>query len=325
MYTDKIGVKPKRQHFFMVDNVVIDQYAAMIGVAAFAVYCTLDRWAINCPEAWLSVKTIGTLLGISADTVRRALKTLAQHHLITVESRSGEDGRQITNLYTITDLSVAEVDSLPPSKSGRGPLANQGGPPLANQGGGPSQTKEGNNTNTKKTTLKTTPATPNNGASGVIPAAPLFAEFYKAYPRKCARKDAERAWNRLSIEDRRLAFANLDRKKRCDPNWIPNRTGRTAIEYPATYLNGARWTDDFADIPRRKTMDEVLAEMAAEDLAAESLEAQQGEQHEEETDRTATGNDPEPGQEIASRNTWQVSRHLGQGQGNGNDRSKINR
>jgi Helix-turn-helix domain len=311
--------------------------------ARLAARCVLLSIANHCDRlgenAWPSVATIAHESRCSESSVHEAIRTLQATNELKVDANMGPQG---ANLYSLPGVrsGMKIIDSTPPdsapSPSSTGAKSAPGGVQNLDRGGAEYRSKGGAESAPKPSLKKTVLNRPKNasppaaakaassGGFALPPATPTFADFYKAYPRKCARKDAERAWNKLSVEDRRMAFANLDRKKRCDPNWIPNRTGRTAIEYPATYLNGARWTDEFSDIPRPKTVKEALAEMQAENLAAEALKAQQGEQHEEETGRPTAGNDVEPGQDIATRNPWQVSRHLGQGQGNGHDRSKIN-
>ena len=68
-----------------------------------------------------------------------------------------------------------------------------------------------------------------------------FAEFYQAYPRKMARKEAERAWNRMAPEERERAVAALPNHVRY---WEASNTAREFIPYPASWLNGARYDDD---------------------------------------------------------------------------------
>lgn len=66
-----------------------------------------------------------------------------------------------------------------------------------------------------------------------------FMDFWHAYPRRVGKKDAERAWKRLA-PDADLAGVILlavaaQRATWRDPQFIP---------YPATWLNGERWTDE---------------------------------------------------------------------------------
>ncbi len=74
-----------------------------------------------------------------------------------------------------------------------------------------------------------------------------FDEFYLAYPRKAARAQAVKAWNKLKADD-----ALIDRILEDIPIRIKSgefdTSDKTHIPHPATYLNGRRWEDEI--IPR---------------------------------------------------------------------------
>ena len=68
-----------------------------------------------------------------------------------------------------------------------------------------------------------------------------FNDFYNQYPRKMARKDAEKAWNRLTpIQQAECLEAMPNYLK----YWKIKETAKDFIPYPATFLNQERWTDD---------------------------------------------------------------------------------
>jgi hypothetical protein len=71
----------------------------------------------------------------------------------------------------------------------------------------------------------------------------LFASFWKAFPKKKAKEDAQRAWDKRRPNDELLAvmLRALERQKQ-SPDW-QKESGRY-IPLPATWLNGARWTDE---------------------------------------------------------------------------------
>ena len=68
-----------------------------------------------------------------------------------------------------------------------------------------------------------------------------FNDFYNQYPRKMARKDAEKAWNRLTPIQQAECLEVM-------PNylkyWKIKETAKDFIPYPATFLNQERWTDE---------------------------------------------------------------------------------
>jgi hypothetical protein len=68
-----------------------------------------------------------------------------------------------------------------------------------------------------------------------------FNDFKKAYPRKTRMKDAEKIWNRLSLEIQQTIIKDI-------PIRIKGRQWKEDngkyILYPTTYLNGERWNDE---------------------------------------------------------------------------------
>jgi hypothetical protein len=70
----------------------------------------------------------------------------------------------------------------------------------------------------------------------------LFEQFWLAYPKKKSKEDARRAWSKrrpdaalLEVMLRAIAI------QRESPDWLKN-SGQF-IPHPASWLNGARWTD----------------------------------------------------------------------------------
>jgi hypothetical protein len=76
-----------------------------------------------------------------------------------------------------------------------------------------------------------------------------FAVFYGLYPRKMARKDAEKAWNKLTPDQQLECIEAM-------PNylkyWKIKETAKDFIPYPATFLNQERWTDEIDIEPLKK-------------------------------------------------------------------------
>lgn len=70
-----------------------------------------------------------------------------------------------------------------------------------------------------------------------------FEPFYKAYPKKKARRDAEKAWAKLnpSPELTQTILTALEKQKRSE-EW--QKEGGKYIPYPATWINGRRWEDE---------------------------------------------------------------------------------
>ena len=74
---------------------------------------------------------------------------------------------------------------------------------------------------------------------------PTFDDFWKAWPKREAKKDAMRAWAKLRPESRVAALsalpAHVDR-------WRNEGRIRNHIPHPATWLNGERWEDELGEV-----------------------------------------------------------------------------
>lgn len=70
-----------------------------------------------------------------------------------------------------------------------------------------------------------------------------FDEFWKAYPKKVAKAQAQKAWSKLK-PDKALLTVIIEALKRQKQSaqWL--RDNGQYIPYPATWLNGRRWEDD---------------------------------------------------------------------------------
>lgn len=66
-----------------------------------------------------------------------------------------------------------------------------------------------------------------------------FDEFWEAYPRKVAKKDAEKAFAKIKV-DMAALMAALEKQKN-SKQW--KKEGGQYIPYPATWLNQERWND----------------------------------------------------------------------------------
>jgi len=80
------------------------------------------------------------------------------------------------------------------------------------------------------------------------PDLPTFADFWTLYPRHVAKKDAERAWHKTSPPDQMAAVVALVDWRRV---WIA-KDDMDHVPYPATWLNGERWTDELPRQPGRR-------------------------------------------------------------------------
>jgi hypothetical protein len=76
----------------------------------------------------------------------------------------------------------------------------------------------------------------------------MFNDFYKFYPKKVARKDAEKAWNKLTFEQQTQALTAITQHI---AYWQATETEKTFIPHPASWLNGHRFEDEI-ELPELK-------------------------------------------------------------------------
>jgi hypothetical protein len=69
----------------------------------------------------------------------------------------------------------------------------------------------------------------------------MFDEFWKQYPRKVARKDAERAWKKLDAAQQFAALQALPIHVRY---WEAAGRTKETTPHAASWLKGERWADE---------------------------------------------------------------------------------
>lgn len=74
----------------------------------------------------------------------------------------------------------------------------------------------------------------------------LFESFWGHFPRKLARKDAEKAWLKIRPAEQ---LAVIEGIKKHVAFWKQQGTEKQYIPYPATWLNGERWKDEIELAP----------------------------------------------------------------------------
>ncbi len=91
--------------------------------------------------------------------------------------------------------------------------------------------------------------TPKNG----------FALFWEVYPRKVKKKDALKAWEKIEGMAPELLQEILDSVSQHSYSEEWTREKGRFIPYPASFLNGERWTDEVQTGPRAMTVEEIEA------------------------------------------------------------------
>lgn len=88
----------------------------------------------------------------------------------------------------------------------------------------------------------------------------LFAEFWKAYPRKDDKKRAQKKFKAIKNVEKVLPdiLADIEFKKKSE-QW--NENGGKYIPMPSTYLNNERWNDEST-----VTMQSEIAEAVSDEV-----------------------------------------------------------
>ncbi len=77
-----------------------------------------------------------------------------------------------------------------------------------------------------------------------------FDLFWEIYPRKIGKQAAIKAWNGLSLEDRRAAYKSAKVRTEQDKTWIKLMVDGDFKLHPSTFLNGRRWEDEWDKEPQ---------------------------------------------------------------------------
>jgi hypothetical protein len=86
------------------------------------------------------------------------------------------------------------------------------------------------------------------GREGVDDASGRFDSFWSAYPKKAAKDDARKAFEKRKPDDAMLAqMLAAIAVQSASADW--QKDGGKFVPHPATWLNGARWEDEVAGAP----------------------------------------------------------------------------
>ena len=170
-------------------------------------------------EAWPSQATIATKASISIRTVQRCVNNLVKAGYLKMEKHAGgsitcrEDRRP--HRYTI-NLNKVRGDNMTGRK--RGDTSDHNGATIATDTG--RQLRPKNHTNDS-------------------PLETPFEEFWKIYPRKVAKAEAQKAWAK-AVKKTPAEVILLGAKRYADDPY--RQLVYTA--HPATWINQERWGDD---------------------------------------------------------------------------------
>jgi len=98
---------------------------------------------------------------------------------------------------------------------------------------------------------------------GLFPKTnPTFEDFWHVWPRKAHRKEAVRAWGRLSLKNRSAAVLGVQRHV---SYWKISGTQTRYIPLPATFLNGEHWEDELPGAETDESVEDLAARLRRQD------------------------------------------------------------
>mgnify|MGYP001558680734 CR=1 FL=1 len=230
----------RKKDQYKIDDKYLNGYAKIFGVSTTAVYNSLARHAeFYSQAAFPSENLIAEEHNITTRTVRTAIKKLKSANIIKIE-RKRQKGKWLNNLYCLVDksewllpeeikdlwLPPEEIKDKKPEEITRGKIR----PTKDNKGKDNKEEKDTKNDNELE-------------FSDLLKKYPLFAKFYKLYPRKNNGRVALKVFNKLVPTQALLEtiLKDIDRKKKSE-QW--RKDNGKYIQYPATYLNQRRWEDE---------------------------------------------------------------------------------
>ena len=103
-----------------------------------------------------------------------------------------------------------------------------------------------NTTETPQTKLKETKLNKESKERKAETLSQRFGIFWKAYPRKIAKLNAEKVFTKINPDEKLLAtmLATIERAKKSE-GWL--KEDGKYIPHPATWLNGKRWEDEYPE------------------------------------------------------------------------------
>lgn len=103
----------RKQGYFTVDNVLIDDYGAQLGPYGIATYTALARFANKDSECWPSHDTVAKRTGMSKRQVGREVAKLANLKLIEIVPRFDPETKEHkANLYILLEVGGIDTQSI---------------------------------------------------------------------------------------------------------------------------------------------------------------------------------------------------------------------
>jgi len=210
--------------------------------------------------AWPAMHTIAARAGTSERTAQRSVAELVQLGELAIDENAGP---KRSNLYTIRmdrllanaaedEAEAAKLARASKRRGDKSTRASELHPVRQGDGGCQNAPAEGDRIETEGDTamspdpsfgsvLSDPSEDPSRGAAGSKFKYPDdFEEFWRIYPNGNGKREALRAWKKLTSIEKATAAADVPR--RLTANWAGKETDD--LPHASTYLNQKRWEDD---------------------------------------------------------------------------------
>jgi hypothetical protein len=230
--------------------------------------------------------TIAAMTGISIRAVKTALDDLEKAGLIERTARRFK-GHATTDDYRLfcdpARLSYQGANAAPRKTAQSANGTDQGANEAPSQGANDDISDD----RIIIGSVNIDPSVDPNTPGAAVPEADYpddFLKFWRAFPRKDGKREALKAWQKLTRDEKAAAIADVP--PRCANNWAGRETEK--IPHASTYLNQKRWEDDIAPnriaTPARVAPDlspgqELLRQMHSEAVDRERARSDRNPEH----------------------------------------------
>jgi biotin operon repressor len=225
-------------------KLVNDLWTRDVGGTTQSVLFVLCDQANDFGECWPSQKLIAWKLGISNRTVIRVVQKLEAQGVLSVRRKF-----QSSNRYTID---LTKLPEKPPFKKDGQDVTY--GDDISDTAMSPQEVTPDVTTEVTHMSPKpsVTPQTESSSSATTPQWEERFNRWYSTYPRKQAKGDAKKAWQKINPDDGLVAemVAAVERQKRTQ-DW--QKDGGKYIPLPASWLRAERWLDEVGDVAPSST------------------------------------------------------------------------
>lgn len=202
----------------------------------------LADWSDDSGRCYPSMAAIASKTRLSRSQAQRVVHGLIEAGYLTVIGNESGGAPGSTRQYRINLGTLRGcMDATPTGRTDATGSAHATGRTDAQEG--PHGCAETGRTDATQTVSEPSKNRQHSSPSGSEIVPDGFTAFWEQYPRRVAKPQALKSWNRLKPTGQTLAdlMAGLERQKATE-QW--QKDDGKFVPYPATWLNGRRWEDE---------------------------------------------------------------------------------